>query len=107
MQDAGKIVIDPGNLYGKAVIADMRRTVLATWWTEMTNFNQKTVSASLLMFITVLAPTLTFGAVYGKVTGNYFGPIENIISTSWIGIVYPLIGGMPLVSSFYLLLLFR
>jgi HCO3- transporter family len=97
MPDAGKIVLEPGKYWGKVVVEEMRNTVLATWWQEVTNFNQKTVSASLLMFITVLAPTLTFGAVYGKVTGNRFGPIENIISTSWVGIVYPLTSGMPLV----------
>ena len=38
----------------------MKRTVLTHWKDEMNKFNQKTVAVSLLMFITVIAPTLTF-----------------------------------------------
>jgi hypothetical protein len=61
-------------------------------------FNQKTVAVTLLLFITVIAPTLTFGAVYGKVTKNSMGAVETILSTAWVGITYALIGGMPTVS---------
>ena len=63
----------------------------------MTNFNQKTVAVSLLLFISVIAPTLTFGAVYGKVTGNQIGAVEAILGTAWVNVAYALIGGMPLV----------
>jgi HCO3- transporter family len=43
----------------------------------MTNFNQKTVAVSVLLFIAVITPTLTFGAVYGKPTNNQIGTVEN------------------------------
>jgi hypothetical protein len=62
----------------------------------MTNFNQKTIAVTFLVFISVIAPTLTFGAVYGKVTENNIGAIETIIATAWVGVTYSLIGGMPL-----------
>jgi hypothetical protein len=62
----------------------------------MTNFNQKTVAVTLLVFITVIAPTLTFGAVYGKSTGNNIGAIETMLATSWVGVTYSIFGGMPL-----------
>ena len=62
----------------------------------MTNFNQKTVAVSLLLFIAVITPTLTFGAVYGKVTGNLVGTVETILATSWVGCFYALFSGMPL-----------
>jgi len=62
----------------------------------MKNFNQKTVAVTVLMFISVIAPTLTFGAVYGGVTNNEIGAIETILATSWVGCTYALIGGMPM-----------
>ena len=63
----------------------------------MTNFNQKTVAVSLLMFITVIAPTLTFGAVYGTNTDNRIGAVETILATCWMGCFFALFGGMPTV----------
>ena len=97
--DAGKVHLDEAQMWGKGIIGDFKRTVGTHWFSEVLNFNQKTIPVSLLMFITVIAPTLTFGAVYGKVTNNLIGAIETILATSWIGIVYSLIGGMPMVSS--------
>jgi len=69
------------------LIADVRRTVGTHFVEEMTNFNQKTVAVSLLMFITVIAPTLTFGAVYGTNTENRIGAVETILATCWTGYV--------------------
>jgi hypothetical protein len=62
----------------------------------MKNFNQKTIAVSMLMFISVVAPTLTFGAVYGTVTNSEIGAIETILATSWVGCTYALFGGMPM-----------
>ena len=64
--DAGKMTMDEGQMWGKGLIADFKRTVGTHWVREMTNFNQKTIAVTLLVFISVIAPTLTFGAVYGK-----------------------------------------
>ncbi|EEC42697.1 predicted protein [Phaeodactylum tricornutum CCAP 1055/1] len=83
-------------LWGKGIIIDFKRTVGTHWLAEIINFNQKTVAVTLLMFITVIAPTLTFGAVYGKVTENRIGAIETILATAWVGCTYSLIGGMPM-----------
>ena len=41
------------------MIEEVRSTIGTYWVQEMTNFNQKTVAVSLLLFITVIAPTLT------------------------------------------------
>jgi len=62
----------------------------------MTNFNQKTVAVSLLMFITVVAPTVTFGAVYSRNTENHIGAVETILATAWAGIFLSLTTGMPI-----------
>jgi hypothetical protein len=96
MEDAGKVHLDEAEMWGKGIIKDIRRTVGTHWWSEMKNFNQKTVAVTLLLFISVIAPTLTFGAVYGKVTENRIGTVETILATSWVGVTYSLIGGMPL-----------
>ena len=96
--DAGKVHMDEAEGCGRGIIKDIRRTVGSHWVEEFTNFNQKTVAVTLLVFISVIAPTLTFGAVYGKETGNQIGAVETILATSWVGVVYGLIGGMPLVS---------
>ena len=64
----------------------------------MINLNQRTVAVSLLMFITVIAPTLTFGAVYGRNTENNIGAVETILATCWTGCFFALFSGMPTVS---------
>eukprot|EP00522_Entomoneis_paludosa_P009529 CAMPEP_0172443000 /NCGR_PEP_ID=MMETSP1065-20121228/3310_1 /TAXON_ID=265537 /ORGANISM="Amphiprora paludosa, Strain CCMP125" /LENGTH=331 /DNA_ID=CAMNT_0013193055 /DNA_START=494 /DNA_END=1485 /DNA_ORIENTATION=+ len=96
MKDAGKVHMDEAEGWGSGIIKDFKRTVGTHWVTEMTNFNQKTVAVTLLLFISVIAPTLTFGAVYGKETGNKIGAVETILATAWIGVFYSLLGGMPL-----------
>jgi hypothetical protein len=101
--DAGKVPLDAPQMWGRGIIGDFKRTVGSHWIKEMTNFNNKTISVTLLMFISVIAPTLTFGAVYGKVTENNIGAIETILATAWVGIAYSLIGGMPIVSLFQFL----
>jgi hypothetical protein len=75
-------------MFGRGIIEDIRTTVLSHWVSEMINFNQKTVAVTLLMFITVISPTLAFGATYGNVTSNLIGPIETMLATSWVGIAY-------------------
>jgi hypothetical protein len=95
--DAGKVHLDPAQPWGKGIIADFKRTIGTHWVEEMTNLNQKTVAVSLLMFITVIAPTLTFGAVYGANTKNQIGAVETILSTCWVGIFFSLLSGMPCV----------
>ena len=78
------------------LIEDFKNTIRTHWVQEMTTVNQKTVAVCLLLFITMIAPSLTFGAVYSKVTGNQMGANETILATSWVGIAYSLIGGMLL-----------
>jgi hypothetical protein len=84
------------------IVSDFKRTVGTHWLEEMTVFNQKTVAVSLLMFITVIAPTLTFGAVYGKSTGSNIGTVETILATAWSGIFFALLSGMPMVRSVFI-----
>ncbi|EEC42722.1 predicted protein [Phaeodactylum tricornutum CCAP 1055/1] len=93
--DAGKVHMDKPQMWGKGIISDVKRTVLTHWKDEMINLNQKTIAVTLLLFISVIAPTLTFGAVYGKVTENRIGAIETILATAWVGCTYALFGGMP------------
>jgi hypothetical protein len=94
--DAGKIQLEKGNPWGRGILQDMKRTVGTHWLKEMTNLNQKTVAVTLFLFIAVIAPTLSFGAIYGKTTDNRIGAVETILATSWVGVTYSLIGGMPL-----------
>ncbi|GAX27540.1 solute carrier family 4 (anion exchanger), member 2 [Fistulifera solaris] len=93
---AGKITMDEPAYFGKGILKDFKTTVGTHWREEMTNFNQKTVAVSMLMFITVIAPTLAFGASYSTATESHIGAIETILATAWIGCAYSFIGGMPL-----------
>ena len=88
---------DPSQAWGKGILSDFKRTVGTHWFEEMTNFNQKTIGVSLLMFITVIAPTLTFGAVYSTNMDNRIGAVECILATCWTGCFFALFGGMPTV----------
>eukprot|EP00978_Attheya_sp_CCMP212_P009310 scaffold21988_cov53-Attheya_sp.AAC.10 len=93
--DAGKIHLHPSKGMGRGIISDIKTTVGTHWRSEMTNLNQKTIAVTLLLFISVIAPTLTFGAVYGNVTGGNMGAVETLLGTSWVGVVYSLTSGMP------------
>ena len=81
----------------KGLVADFKSTIGTYWKQEMTNFNQKSIAVSLLMFISVFAPTLTFGAVYGRNTQSNIGVVETILATSWVGCFFSLFSGMPTV----------
>jgi len=91
-----QVLLEPAQPWGKGIINDFKGAVLPWWVKEMTNFNQKTIAVSLLMLISVVPPTLAFGASYGKMSGNRIGTIETIIATSWAGVAYSLLGGMPM-----------
>mmetsp|Transcript_86963 Transcript_86963/g.251180 ORF Transcript_86963/g.251180 Transcript_86963/m.251180 type:complete len:609 (+) Transcript_86963:177-2003(+) len=97
VENAGRVFIEPGKPWGRGLVQDFKSTVGTHWWSEMTNFNQKTVAVSALMFITVIAPTLTFGAVYGRNTENHIGAVETILSTCWVGVFMSFFSGMPTV----------
>jgi hypothetical protein len=99
VEGAGDIHLQAAEMWGRGIVNDFKRTVGTHWFEEMTNFNHKTVAVTLLVFISVIAPTLTFGAVYGKVTNNNIGAIETLLATAWVGMTYSLIGGMPVVSN--------
>ncbi|CAB9524325.1 Electroneutral sodium bicarbonate exchanger 1 [Seminavis robusta] len=94
--NAGKVALDPAQPWGSGILGDIKRTVGTHWFAEMTNFNQKTIAVSCLIFISIIPPTLAFGASYGKMSNQKMGAIETILATSWIGIAYSLIGGMPM-----------
>ena len=84
------------------IINDVKQTIGTHWVKEMTNFNQKTIAVSFFLFFAAVAPAITFGAIYAKVTHNYIGAVEMLAATAWCGIFYALIGGMPIVSDFML-----
>ena len=73
VEGAGKVHMASPQYWGKGIIKDIRTTVGTHWLKEMINFNQKTVAVTLLVFITIISPTLTFGAVYGKSLNNEIG----------------------------------
>mmetsp|Transcript_23146 Transcript_23146/g.34321 ORF Transcript_23146/g.34321 Transcript_23146/m.34321 type:complete len:634 (+) Transcript_23146:169-2070(+) len=84
------------NLCGN-IINDVKQTIGKHWIQEMTNFNQKTIAVSFFLFFAAVAPAITFGAIYAKVTHNYIGAVEMLAATAWCGIFYALVGGMPIM----------
>lgn len=96
VEGEGKVHLAASQAWGKGILADFRRTVGTWWFKEVTNFNQKTIAVSMLIFISIIPPTLAFGASYGKMSGNRIGAIETILATSWVGVAYSMIGGMPI-----------
>jgi len=83
--------------WGRRILQDFKTTIGTHWREEMTNFNTKTIAVSLFLFIAVIAPCITFGAVYAKTTNNAIGTSELLLSTAWCGIFYSLFSGMPLM----------
>jgi len=94
-QDNG--AIRPNQSFGRGIVKDFKQTIGIHWKAEMTNFNFKTIAVSFFLFFAAVAPAITFGAVYGKVTHNYIGAVEMIAATAWCGIFYALFGGMPIM----------
>jgi len=96
VEGEGEVRMGDWRPWGVGMFAEFKGTV-GTWWLkEMTNFNQKTVAVSCLIFISIIPPTLAFGAAYGAMSNNYIGAIETILATAWVGVAYSLIGGMPM-----------
>ena len=89
----------PPQMWGKGIISDFKNTVAKHWVEEMTNFNTKTIGVSLFLFIAVIAPSITFGAVYAKRTDNHIGAVELLLATAWCGVFYSLVSGQPMVRS--------
>ena len=87
-----------GTVHKSGIITEFKATIGSHWIKEMTNFNQKTIAVSFFLFFAAIAPAITFGAIYAKVTNNFIGPVEMIVATAWCGIFYSLLGGMPIVS---------
>jgi hypothetical protein len=87
--------------FGRGVVNDIKVTIGTHWCKEMTNFNTKTIAVSFFMFIAVIAPSITFGAVYAKRTNNYMGAVELLLATGWCGTFYSLVSGMPMVRFGY------
>lgn len=84
--------------WGRGIVQDFRSTIRTHWWAEVKNFNFKTIGVSLFLFIAVIAPSITFGAVYAKRTNNFMGAVELLLATAWCGIFYALVSGMPMVG---------
>ena len=63
----------------------------------MKNLNSKTIAVSFFLFIAVIAPSITFGAVYAKRTNNHMGAVELLLATAWCGIFYSLVAGQPMM----------
>lgn len=87
----------PSQSCGRGIVQDFRTTVGTHWCKEMINFNTKTLAVSCFMFIAVIAPSITFGAVYAKRTNNHIGAVELLLATGWCGAFYALVAGMPMV----------
>jgi len=83
--------------WGRGIKEDWDRTVGTYWLAEMTNIQQKTIAVTFFMFFAAIAPAITFGAIYEKSTGHYIGAVEMLAATAWVGIVYSLIGGSPIM----------
>jgi len=87
----------PSQGWGQGIVEDFRTTVGTHWWDEVKNFNFKTIAVSLFLFIAVIAPSITFGAVYAKRTNNYMGAVELLLGTGFCGVFYALVSGMPMM----------
>jgi len=87
----------PGHGWGRGIVSDFKNTIAKHWFKEILNFNTKTIGVSIFLFIAVIAPTITFGAVYAKMTNNYIGASELLLGTAWCGIFYSLVSGQPMM----------
>ena len=83
--------------WGRAIVREVRATIGTHWIEEMTNPNLKTLAVSFFLYLACVAPAITFGAIYAKLVGNWMGAIETLAATAWTGIMYALVGGMPMM----------
>ena len=85
--------------WGRGIRQDFARTVGTHWKKEMTNMQCKTLAVTAFLFFACVAPAITFGAIYSKVTGNQMGAVEMLVATAWCGIFFSLVGGQPVVCN--------
>jgi len=60
-------------------------------------FHRKTLRAAVLILFVVVAPAVAFGAVNDKLTKGAIGATETLAGTAVMGMLYALVGGMPMV----------
>jgi hypothetical protein len=80
---------------GRGIVDDYKKTIGTYWWEEIINLKSKTIAVILFLFFACVAPAITFGAIYSKITNNWIGPVEMLVGTAWCGIFFALVGGQP------------
>jgi hypothetical protein len=71
-----------------------RRPYYKSDWTD--GLSQKSISASLFLFFTCLAPVVAFGGLTNIMTSGTMGVIEFILSCGISGMIYAMFSGQPM-----------
>lgn len=77
--------------------ADWARRLPNYWQDIRDGFHPKCLGSILFLFFACTAPTVIFGGIMAKQTGNQIGVVEMIIATSIGGVLYALLSGQPLI----------
>ena len=54
------------------------------------------LASLLFMYFAILAPTITFGGLFGEATENRISVIESLIGSMIVGTTYGFLSGQPL-----------
>jgi len=78
------------------LVDDLRRRlpVYGSDWTD--GLNIKTLSAVLLLYFALLAPTISFGGLTSLLTNGELGVVEFLVSHGISGILYSILAGQPM-----------
>ncbi|XP_021967352.2 anion exchange protein 2 [Folsomia candida] len=82
-------------LFG-GMINDLKEKIL--WYKSdlVDGFNSQTVSTTIFLYFTTIAPNVTFGGLLEEKTAGFIGVSETLVAASSSGIIFALLGGQPL-----------
>ncbi|XP_075685305.1 anion exchange protein 3 isoform X2 [Rhinoderma darwinii] len=85
-----------GFLFG-GLIRDIRRRYVRYWSDIKDGLNSQCFAAALFIYFAALSPAITFGGLLGEKTQGLMGVSELIVSTSVLGVIFPLLAAQPLL----------
>ncbi|XP_058121392.1 anion exchange protein 2 isoform X1 [Anopheles ziemanni] len=89
--------LEKTNRWWGGLINDIKRRYPMYKSDIMDGLNTETLAATIFMYFAALSTAITFGGLSSDKTHNLIGISETLVSASFVGLVFHLLAGQPLV----------
>ena len=85
-----------GRLFG-GLIRDIKIRMPRYWSDIRDALNLQCLSVFVFIYFACLSPAITFGGLLGDKTDNWMGVSEMLAGVAFMGVIFHLLGGQPLL----------